>query len=85
MLRIEKPKERQEQPLRKAILQTLTHMAPLGLTDYTHPKFENYASKFFDFTEIRKKMLQLQNKQEASLPQIRINTKKFKQALYLGS
>lgn len=72
-----------EQRVRRAIFQTLTHVASLGLTDYSHPKFENYASKFFDFTEIRKRMLELQNDLEPSQSQARINTKKFVQVLYL--
>lgn len=72
-----------EQRVRRAIFQTLSHIVSLGLTDYTHPKFENYASKFFDFTEIRKKMLELQNNVEPSLSQARINTKKFVQVLYM--
>ncbi|MGF9699482.1 response regulator [Paenibacillus sp. MABNR03] len=72
-----------EQRVRRAIFQTLSHVVSLGLTDYTHPKFENYASKFFDFTEIRKKMLELQNNVEPSLSQTRINTKKFVQVLYM--
>ncbi|WP_341465735.1 DNA-binding domain-containing protein [Clostridium pasteurianum] len=36
-----------EQRVRRAILQGLTHIASLGLTDYSNPKFEDYASKFF--------------------------------------
>ncbi len=72
-----------EQRVRRAIFQALSHMASLGLTDYTHPKFENYASKIFDFTEIRKRMSELQNNIESSQSQIRINTKKFVQVLYL--
>ncbi|AJY76969.1 response regulator [Paenibacillus beijingensis] len=72
-----------EQRVRRAIFQTITHVASLGLTDYSHPKFENYASKFFDFTEIRKRMLELQNDLEPSQSQVRINTKKFVQVLYL--
>ncbi|MFD0693241.1 response regulator [Paenibacillus sp. GCM10027628] len=71
-----------EQRVRRAIFQTLSHVASLGLTDYSHPKFENYASKFFDFTEIRKKMLELQNNLKPSLSQTKINTKKFVQVLY---
>lgn len=72
-----------EQRVRRAIFQALSHMASLGLTDYTHPKFENYASKIFDFTEIRRRMSELQNNIESSQSQIRINTKKFVQVLYL--
>jgi two-component system response regulator YcbB len=72
-----------EQRVRRAIIQTMSHVASLGLTDYTNPKFENTAAKFFNFTEIRKKMLELQNQVDPSLSQARINTKKFVQALYL--
>lgn len=72
-----------EQRVRRAVFQTLSHVASLGLTDYAHPKFENYASKFFDFTEIRKRMLELQNNVPPSESQARINTKKFVQVLYL--
>ncbi|OXM82332.1 DNA-binding domain-containing protein [Paenibacillus rigui] len=72
-----------EQRVRRAILQTLNHVASLGLTDYSNPKFENYASRYFDFTEVRKKMLELQNAAEPSPLPTRINTKKFVQVLYL--
>jgi two-component system response regulator YcbB len=72
-----------EQRVRRAIYQALTHLASLGLTDYSHPKFENYASKFFDFTEVRKKMIELENDSEPALSTARINTKKFILVLYL--
>lgn len=72
-----------EQRVRRAIYQALTHLASLGLTDYSNPKFENYASNFFDFTEVRKKMLELENEVEPTLSSARINTKKFLFVLYL--
>ncbi|WP_282942630.1 response regulator [Paenibacillus sp. RC67] len=72
-----------EQRVRRALFQTLNHVASLGLTDYSNPKFENIASKYFDFTEIRKKMRELQNDADPSLTQTKINTKKFVQVLYL--
>lgn len=72
-----------EQRVRRAILQGLTHIASLGLTDYSNPKFEDYASKFFDFTEVRKKMMELEN--EILNSHIRINTKKFIKVLYMES
>ena len=72
-----------EQRVRRAILHTLNHVASLGLTDYSNPKFENYASKYFEFTEVRKKMLELQHAAEPALSPTRINTKKFVQVLYL--
>ncbi|WP_079909381.1 response regulator [Paenibacillus sp. 32352] len=72
-----------EQRVRRALFQTLNHIASLGLTDYSNPKFENIASKYFDFTEIRKKMMELQNDVEPSFSQTKINTKKFVQVLYM--
>lgn len=72
-----------EQRVRRAIFQAQTHFASLGLTDYAHPKFEHYASRFFDFTEIRKLMLELKHNAKPTLSQTRINTKKFVQVLYL--
>lgn len=74
-----------EQRVRRAIFQALNHLASLGLTDYSNPKFEEYATKFFDFTEIRKVMLELENETKPSISRIRINTKKFVRVLYLES
>lgn len=71
-----------EQRVRRTIHQALIHIASLGLTDYTNPTFEKYASKFFDYEQVRKKMMQLQNNREADSSQIRINTRKFIQMLY---
>ncbi|SHF13202.1 two-component system, response regulator YcbB [Seinonella peptonophila] len=71
-----------EQRIRRAIEQSLAHLASIGLTDYAHPKFEKYASRFFDFTEIRKKMIQIQKPQVFGKEKIRINMKKFIQILY---
>ncbi|SFJ86383.1 response regulator [Thermoflavimicrobium dichotomicum] len=69
-----------EQRIRRAIMQSMSHFASIGLTDFTNPKFEKYASTFFDFAEIRKKMLELEGKTGSS---IRLNPKKFIQVLYL--
>ncbi|MDF2504436.1 response regulator [Clostridium sp.] len=80
---IKKEVKASEQRVRRAIFQGLSHIASLGLTDYSNPKFEEYASKFFDFTEIRKKMLELQNEINNSISHIRINTKKFVKVLYM--
>lgn len=80
---IQKETKASEQRIRRAIYQALTHLASLGLTDYSNPKFENYASHFFDFTEVRKKMLELENHEETSGPNAKINTKKFIFVLYL--
>ncbi|MGO4889266.1 response regulator [Anaerobacillus sp. MEB173] len=70
-----------EQRLRRAINQALTNLASIGLTDYSHPKFELYASKFFDFSEVRLKMNELDEKQSSRNP--RINIRKFLYAFYV--
>jgi two-component system, response regulator YcbB len=80
---IQKEMKASEQRVRRALYQALIHIASLGLTDYTNPKFEAYSSTFFDFSEVRKKMLQLEDKNEKLSNQSRINMKKFIQALYM--
>lgn len=72
-----------EQRVRRAISQGLTHLASLGLMDYSNEKFEEYSSNFFDFTEIRKKMLELENNTKSSESKVRINMKKFVKVLYM--
>ena len=72
-----------EQRVRRAIHEALTHIASLGLADYGNPKFESYAATFFDFTEVRKRMMELENEQHTGLSAARINTKKFVFVLYM--
>ena len=71
-----------EQRVRRAINQSLKHIASLGLTDFSHPTFENYASKFFDFTIVRKKMSEMTKEMNGREEHTRINVKKFVQVLY---
>lgn len=71
-----------EQRTRRAIYQSLNHLASLGLTDFANPTFENYAPKFFDFTLVRERMHEIKNRKSLSSSQIRVNTKKFIQVLY---
>jgi two-component system, response regulator YcbB len=80
---IQKEMRASEQRVRRALYQALIHIASLGLTDYTNPKFEAYSSTFFDFPEVRKKMLELEDKAEKYANQSRINMKKFIQALFM--
>ncbi|MES9684974.1 response regulator [Gottfriedia acidiceleris] len=82
---IQKESKASEQRVRRAIYHVLIHIASLGLTDYMNPKFEAYSSTFFDFSEVRKKMLELEGKSEKSTNQSRINMKKFIQSLYIES
>ncbi|AXR16276.1 transcriptional regulator [Bacillus thuringiensis] len=79
---IDKEKKASEQRVRRAIYQSLNHLASLGLTDFSNPKFESYAPKFFDFTVVRKRMTEMTKDGLASSGHTRINTKKFIQVLY---
>lgn len=72
-----------EQRVRRTIHQAFDHIAALGVTDYTNPKFEHYASTFFDYSQVRLKMLELQGKGGHTGTPPRINIKKFIQALYM--
>lgn len=59
---IDKERKASEQRVRRAIYQSLNHLASLGLTDFSNPKFESYAPKFFDFTVVRKRMTEMKKK-----------------------
>jgi two-component system, response regulator YcbB len=72
-----------EQRIRRAIHQALEHIASLGLNDYSNPKFENFSSSFFDYSQVRMKMMELEGKALDDSCQSRINIKKFIQALYM--
>jgi two-component system response regulator YcbB len=80
---IKKESKAIEQRVRRTIFQGLTHLASLGITDYTNPNFEEYAPKFFDFTEIRKIMINLKNNVKPSISNSHINIKKFVKILFL--
>jgi two-component system response regulator YcbB len=71
-----------EQRVRRAIYQSLSHLASIGLEDFSNWKFETYASKFFDFASVRKMMTEIRNGSTPSTSLARINTKKFIQVLY---
>ncbi|RKN84483.1 response regulator [Paenibacillus ginsengarvi] len=70
-----------EQRMRRMVLQTLTHLSSLGLTDYANPIFEHYASRLFEFKEVRTRMRELE--QETDGTNSKVNVKKFIQAFYL--
>jgi two-component system, response regulator YcbB len=71
-----------EQRVRRAINQSLSNLASLGLTDFSNLKFETYSSKFFDFTDVRNRMAELENSNPSTASLAHINTKKFIQILY---
>lgn len=72
-----------EQRVRRAIHQSLNHIASLGLSDYSNPIFEQYASKFFDFSQVRFKMNEIRSNPTDCASHARVNIKKFLQALYI--
>lgn len=72
-----------EQRVRRIIHRALEHVAALGLTDYTNPKFELYASTFFDYSVIRMKMLEIEGKSNGNMMPLRVNIKKFIEVLYM--
>jgi two-component system response regulator YcbB len=82
---VERERKSSEQRVRRAIYQSLNHMASIGLTDFANPKFENYASKFFDFETVRQRMSELKQVSLTSSTHTRINAKKFIQVLYFES
>ncbi|HEU4964111.1 MAG TPA: DNA-binding domain-containing protein, partial [Bacilli bacterium] len=63
-----------------AVLQALSHLASIGLTDYTNPTFEHFAPRLFDFQEVRLRMNEVQAGEKAT--KSRLNIKKFLSALY---
>ncbi|UAL52660.1 response regulator [Bacillus sp. CMF21] len=69
------------QRIRRAINHSLNYFASLGLTDFSNQKFENYASKYFEFTVISQKMKELKNAKRRLTP-TQVNTKKFIQVFY---
>lgn len=81
---INKEAKASEQRVRRSIHQALNNLASLGLTDFANPIFEDYASKFFDFTQVRMKMLELEGKGTCQVP-FRLNIKKFIEVLYIES
>ncbi|MHC0039658.1 response regulator [Pseudoneobacillus sp. C159] len=73
-----------EQRIRRAIMAALNNMASLGIFDYTNPKFEYYAPRYFDFQEIRIRMKEMdQDNNEPT--KVKINIKKFLQVLLLDT
>ena len=66
-----------EQRLRRTIYQALINLASVGIVDYANPKFEDYAPRYFDFSEIRRVMQSLENEEKPPISAVHINLKKF--------
>ena len=68
-----------EQRIRRIIKQALGNIAVRGLEDLHDEYFERYASKYFEFAEVRERVLELRQKRAST---VRINIRKFLIALY---
>ena len=68
-----------EQRIRRITKQALGNIALRGLEDFYDEYFERYASKYFDFAEVRERVLELRQKRTSTA---RINIRKFLIALY---
>ncbi|MBG9795998.1 chemotaxis protein CheY [Paenibacillus dendritiformis] len=72
-----------EQRIRRLTLQALTNLASLGLSDYGNPTFEYFASRLFDFQEVRLRMRELEEQSKSSAS--KINLRKFLYVFYIES
>ncbi|TCJ05130.1 response regulator [Cytobacillus praedii] len=79
---INKESKAMEQRIRRTLLAATNNLASLGAIDYTNHEFEYYAPRYFDFQEIRKQMIFIQEGKDEPV-RIKINSKKFLQVLYL--
>lgn len=76
---ISKETKAMEQRIRRTIFAAMVNLANLGIVDHTNAEFEYYAPRYFDFTEIRLLMSQIESDSERK---VKINIKKFIQVLY---
>lgn len=70
-----------EQRIRRVIKQALENIALRGLEDFYDDYFERYASRYFDFAEVRERVSELRQGKRTST--VRINIRKFLIALYM--
>ncbi|MFF5996982.1 response regulator [Lysinibacillus sp. KU-BSD001] len=68
-----------EQRIRRTILAAMINLANLGIVDYTNSEFEYYAPRYFDLTDIRQLMHQIELSGERKA---KVNIKKFIQVIY---
>ncbi|WP_139490306.1 response regulator [Brevibacillus dissolubilis] len=69
------------QRIRRTVGQALMNVASMGLTDFANPVFEQYATTYFDFADVRQKMREIEADEQQT--RVRLNLKKFLYALYL--
>ena len=68
-----------EQRVRRTILAGMINLANLGIVDYTNSEFEYYTPRYFDLTDIRLLMQQIEQNEQRK---VKVNIKKFIQVLY---
>ncbi|MEK5183478.1 response regulator [Solibacillus sp. FSL W7-1324] len=68
-----------EQRVRRTILAAMINLANLGIVDYTNSEFEYYTPRYFDLTDIRHLMNQIEKNEQRKA---KVNIKKFIQVLY---
>ncbi|MFD0696511.1 response regulator [Paenibacillus sp. GCM10027628] len=78
---IEKECKTIEQRIRRTVIAALTHLASIGLTDYSNPKFEYYSPLYFDFQDVRLKMREMD--EDIQSDKGKVNIKKFLHVFYL--
>lgn len=72
-----------EQRIRRAVAAALSHLASIGLTDYSNPKFEYYAPLYFDFQNVRLRMRMMEEDEDSNSDKGKVNIKKFLQVFHL--
>ncbi|WP_199613625.1 response regulator [Paenibacillus alkalitolerans] len=78
---LQKDARAMEQRVRRLAFQTLTHLSSLGLNDYANPTFEYYASRLFDFQEVRLRMRELEDGSKTT--SAKLNIRKFLYVFYM--
>lgn len=71
-----------EQRIRRSVFSAMNSVASMGIVDYTNPKFEEFASWYFDYSDICHIMTIIKKGDKTKTSNVRINIKKFLQALY---
>ncbi|WP_274363129.1 response regulator [Paenibacillus thermotolerans] len=78
---LQKDARAMEQRVRRLASHTLTSLSSLGLNDYANPTFEYYASRLFDFQEVRLRMRELEGGGKTT--SAKLNIRKFLYVFYM--
>ncbi|ADH98144.1 response regulator [Salisediminibacterium selenitireducens] len=72
-----------EQRVRRAIFQSFYHISSLGAMDTTHPVFEHYATRYFEFEQVQLRIFSMNNHEnKEDTNNYRMHIKRFIMALY---